>query len=148
MLNPQQIRKALIKYAEWKKRPPFEPIAVRKIIAEFEHHPLKEAILYFCEQDPHEQALRVHELTGLCRTNKIRDYAEQLTGFNIRALMNGDEIITNKTWWVLKSYWDDIESKCFEDAEVRKQRKRKLPLKLVQIDMWGRDEFNKTTGWV
>ena len=137
MLNPQQIRKALVKYCQWKERPPFEPCAVRSIISGFNSHPLREAILYFCEHDEHEQQLRMHELGILCRTNKIKEYAEHLTGLNIRALLCGDELITNTAWNLLKQHWDDIDNKCFVELEVKKMRKRKLPLVLVQMEMWG-----------
>lgn len=110
MLNPQQIRKALVRLAEFKQREHYTPFAVREIISNFETHPLKEAILYFCENDPEEQRIRLFELGMVCRTNVMRDLATEHTGIDVRSLLTGEHIITNSTWLKLKQHFDELES--------------------------------------
>lgn len=110
MLNPQQIKRALVRLAEYKQREHYTPMAVRHIIESFNSHPLREAILYFCETDPHEQRVRLHELRTLCRTNVMRDLTTEHTGIDIRALLKEECIITNHVWMLLKKKWDELES--------------------------------------
>lgn len=135
MLNPQQIKKALIKLAEFKQRPPYEPIVVRTVIANFEIHPLREAILYFCEQDPSEQVARYDELKKLCCSHEVREHAERLTGLDIQSLHREETLITNAAWFKLLHKWDEIEAYAFELSEKKKKKKFRKWVKLHQMEL-------------
>lgn len=109
MLNPQQIKKALIKLAEFQKRPPYDVCVVRDIIANFDTHPLKEAVLYFCEVSPKEYTARLAELSQLCRSNAVVQLITDKTGIDVKSILDGDVHINNGTWLQLKKHFDYID---------------------------------------
>lgn len=122
MINPQQIRRGLIKLAEFKKQPHYGAEFVRSVIANFDHHPLREAVLYFCENCPKEYTARLAELRALCRSNVMIDLAFRTTGIDVRSILEGDMHITNATWDTLKTHFDALEDQAvinYEKSRVR-----------------------------
>lgn len=109
MINPQQIRRGLVKLAEFKKRPHYDVAFVRSVIANFDRHPLREAVLYFCDNCPKEYTARLAELRALCRSNAMIDLAMRTTGIDVRSILDGDMHITNATWDTLKTHFDTLE---------------------------------------
>lgn len=134
MINPQQIRQGLVKLAEFKKRPHYDPVFVRDVIANFACHPLRDAILYFCETCPKEYTARLSELHFLCRSNAMIDLACNITNIDVRAILDGDMHITNATWNTLRQYFDVLEDKSVESK--RKDRVREEFEHECQFDLF------------
>lgn len=109
MINPQQIRKALVRLAEYKQRDYYTPIAVREIINNFETHPLKGAILYFCEHDPREYMARFRELKAVCKTRNRIDALSLASGYDVALILKGDTFITDNAWLCLQKYFDEVD---------------------------------------
>lgn len=110
MLNPQQIRRALVKLAEFKQREHYTPLAVQYIIANFNEHPLRDAIIYFADNDPKEYMARLAELRSVCRSRYLMERMYQETGIDVREILRGDTLITNAVWIKLREHFDLIES--------------------------------------
>lgn len=109
MLNPQMIKQALVRLAQFHNRPPYDVCVVRDVIANFNNHPLREAVLYFSEVSPKEYAARLGELRLVCKTNAIIDLASQKSGIDVRSILDGDMHITNATWQRLQSIFDALD---------------------------------------
>lgn len=109
MLNPQQIRRALVRLAQFKQRPHYEPMFVRSVIEGFETHPLKWAVLYFCEHCPEEHKARYNELLAVCRNDNVVRKLSELSGIDVRSILLGECMITNSAWLALKKHFDGVE---------------------------------------
>lgn len=109
MINPQKIRRALVRLAEYKQREHYTPIAVRSIIQNFENHPLRDAILYFCDDDPKEYSARLSELRSVCRNADACKKLTEKTGFDVSNIIRGDALITDNTWMTLRKHFEEVE---------------------------------------
>ena len=109
MLNPQIIKQALVKLAQFKGRHPYDMCVVRDVIANFDAHPLRDAILYFADVSPEEYVARLAELKIVCRTNAMIDLATQRSGIDVRSILDGDQYITNAAWSALQAVFDSID---------------------------------------
>ena len=108
-MNPQQIRKALVKLAEFKNRPHYDACTVRHIVATFETHPLREAILYFADVDPLEYTARLAEIVAVCKNKSTIAMFKRVTGVDVGAILDGKVNISNHTWGVIQDHFDVIE---------------------------------------
>ena len=131
MINPQQIKKALVKLAEFKQRPHYDPCTVRHIIENFETHPLREAILYFCDIDPIEHRTRYVDLLGICRNNAMIALVERITGIDPKPLLDGTQKITNATWQHLQSHFDALEDVSETQVKMKEDFEHEC-----SFDMW------------
>ena len=123
MLNPQQIKTALIKLAEFQKRPPYDVCVVRDIIANFDTHPLKEAVLYFCEVSPKEYTARLAELSQLCRSNAVVQLITDLAPLD---LLDRLQALEQEAGRVRLRHWGertlDLDLLIYGDERIQNER--------------------------
>lgn len=109
MLNPQLIKAALVKLAQFQNRPPYDVCVIRDVIANFNNHPLREGVLYFCEVTPKEYIARLAELERICRTKVMIELATVKSGIDVKAILDGELNITNAAWSKLQSVFDALD---------------------------------------
>ena len=109
MLNPQLIKAALVKLAQFQKRPPYDVCVVRDVIANFDSHPLRDGVLYFSDVTPKEYVARLSELERICRTKVMIELATVKSGIDVRAIRDGELNITNLAWSRLVSIFDSLD---------------------------------------
>lgn len=140
MINPQQIKRSLLKLAEFHKRPPYEPYAVRNIVENFDTHPLREAILYFCENDPVEQSARYVDLLDVCKNKAMIELTSRITGLNIKEILDGHKIITNATWAHLQKHFDVLDDVSENQLKLKEDFEHE-----AGFDMWLQDALQDST---
>lgn len=145
MINPQQIKKALVKLAEFKKRPHYNPVTVRYIVDNFDKHPLREAILYFCDVEPREYVARLTELSSVCRGQQVIDLATRMTGIDVRALLSGKTNITNGAWIKLQDCFDAIDDAKTGLLKLKQDFEYECSFDILFQDALRHAEFNWVT---
>lgn len=131
MITPQQIKKALVRLAEFKGRPHYDPVAVRHIIENFETHPLREAILYFADTSPAEEALRYMDLARICPNKAMISLASRITGVDIKAVLDGHIKITNALWQHLQKHFDVLDDVSETQVKLKEDFEHEC-----SFDMW------------
>lgn len=134
MINPQQIKKALVKLAEFKKRPHYEPATVRYIVENFDTHPLREAILYFCDTSEFELGMRYSDLLTVCCNKAMIQLVHRITGIDPQPILDGTQVLTNATWEHLKKHFDVLDDVSVGQVQLKEDFEHECG-----FDMWLQD---------
>ena len=146
MITPLQIKQALVRLAEFKNRPPYEPCAVRHIIENFETHPLREAILYFADNCPIEEASRYMDLVNICGNKKAMvSLASRITGVDIKAVLDGHIKITNSLWQQLQKHFDVLDDVSETQVKLKEDFEHEASFDMLLQAALQESEFNWQT---